>query len=168
MTPRILVALDAEAPAAEAEQLALTFARATGAELVLGTVFPIVGLHSRVHARRYERLLREEAERFLAERADALRAHGGGEVTIATRAVGSCSAGRGLHRLARQERAGLVVLGPSRRSRAGRVLPGPMAGRLAHDAPCPVAVASAGYEAGELSRIAVPDRSGLRADRRRP
>ena len=154
VNPRILVALDPDGPAPEAEQLALALARATGAELILGTVFPIIDVHSRVDTRHYERLLREEAERFLAARADTLRSQAG-DVSIATHAIGSYSAGRGLHRLADDEQAGLVVLGPSRRGRAGRVVPGPMAGRLAHDAPCPVAVACVGYDGGRLSRIGV-------------
>ena len=154
MSARILVALDADAPRTEAEQLALTFARATGADLVLGTVFPVIAVRSRPDSRHYHRLLREEAERFLAERSDALRSQEA-DVAVQTRAIGSPSVGRGLHRLARDEHAGLIVLGPSRRHGAGRTVPGAMAARLAHAAPCPVAVARAAREAGGLSRIAV-------------
>lgn len=99
MTPRILVALDAEDPAVEAEQLAITLARATGSQLVLATVYPIIDVHSRVDTRHFERLLRREAERFLGEHADAL---GGEGVELSLRAVGSHSAARGLRRLARR------------------------------------------------------------------
>ena len=160
----VVAALDPTAVAEEPEQLALVLARATGADLVLATVCPLIHLRSHVHARHYETLLRQEAERFLVERASALRAEAP-DTTVATRTVGAASAARGLHRLARELDASLVVLGPSRRP-AGRVLPGPMGSRFAHGAPCPVAVASAGGAIGGLSRIGVafaPTDDGMRA-----
>jgi nucleotide-binding universal stress UspA family protein len=97
--------------------------------------------------------LREEAEGFLAGRADALRARGADPVD--TRAIGSYSAGHGLHRLARDAGGGVIVLGPSRRRRAGRNFAGPMGSRLAHDAPCSVAVAPDGYEGGAFAKLGV-------------
>lgn len=153
MTGPILVALDATRPSPEAEALALAFADATGDELLLATVYPVVEMHSRVDHRPYERLLRDETEGFLTARAAQLRTRT--ESAIATRAVGAVSAGRALHRLAQETGASVIVLGPSHRSGAGATLPGPMGARLAHDAPCPVAVAPAGYTGGTLERIAV-------------
>lgn len=167
MSAPILVALDASHPAPEAESLALAFTAATGRELLVATVFPIIDVHSRLDSRPYERRLREEAKRFVAGRADALRARGARSVE--ERAVGSYSAGHALHRLARDTNAGLVVLGPSRRRGAGRRLPGPMGSRLAHEAPCAVAVAPEGYDGVRLARIgaafaATPDgEAALRA-----
>jgi nucleotide-binding universal stress UspA family protein len=149
----ILVALDAAHPSPEAEALALELAAATGAALLLATVFPVIELHSRVDRRPYEKLLRDEAEGFLEGRAAALRRRTASPVSV--QAVGSVSAGHALHHLAAETSAEVVVLGPSRRHGAGATLPGPMGARLAHDAPCPVAVAPAGYTGGAFSRIAV-------------
>jgi nucleotide-binding universal stress UspA family protein len=125
-----------------------------GAELVLVTVFPMLGVHSVPDTRHYDRLLRREAAAFLDGRAAALRPSAGG-VQVSTRTTGSYSAGRGLHRLVTETHAGLVVVGPSHRSQAGRIVPGTMAARLAHGAPCPVAVAYAGDVPERLSRIGV-------------
>ena len=151
---RILVALDPTGPSEEAERLALVLARATGAELVLGTVFPMIRMRSYVHSRPYESQLRREAERYLAGRADALRKLAPG-LAIATETTGSVSAAHGLHRLARELDARMVVLGPSRRRSSGHRVPGPMGARFAHGAPCPVAVASTDPPTNELSRIGV-------------
>jgi len=103
----ILVALDPGSPCAATEQLALAFARATGAEVVLATVFPIIPLRSYVHSRHYERLLHEEADRLLESRAVRWRAAGTG-IPVRTACTGSASAARGLHALA-HEREGMVV-----------------------------------------------------------
>ena len=151
--PPVLVGLDPEGPSEEAEALARTLARAYGADVVLGTVFPIINLRSRVQSRHYERLLREEAERFLAGRVDRWSAGGAG-VAVRSVVTGSPSAARGLHVLARESEAGVVVVGPSRRHGAGLTFPGPMATRFAHGAPCPVAVALGG-PAERLARIGV-------------
>ena len=149
----ILLALDPEAPCEDAERLALVLARAYGAPVVLATVFPLIRLRSYLHMRRYERVLREEAERFLAGCAERWRAGSGG-IPVTTACTGSPSAAKGLHELARRAGAGLVVVGPSRRTGAGQQVPGPMGARLAHGAPCPVAVAT-GRIPERIGRIAV-------------
>jgi nucleotide-binding universal stress UspA family protein len=138
----VLVAVDPTGPADAQEQLGLVLARATGAEIVLATVFPMIHLRSYVHSRSYETRLRQEAERFLAGRAEALRRRVP-ELTIETKTTGAASAAHGLHRLARELDASVVVLGPSRRRGRGLSVPGPMGSRFAHGAPCPVAVAPA-------------------------
>ena len=150
---RILAALDPTAHSEEVERLALVLARALGAELILGTVYPLVRLRSFVHSRRYETLLRQEAKRYLAGRADALRERAP-DIAISPAATGSASAAHGLHGLARDLNSSLVVLGPSRRRGAGLTVPGPMGARFAHGAPCPVAVAAAA-PIERLSRIGV-------------
>ena len=149
----ILVALDPELPCENAERLARILASAHGAGVVLGTVFPHINLHSRVDARRFKRLLREEADRFLASRAERWRAEVP-SIPVHTRTVGSPSAAHGLHRLARESGAAVVVIGPSRRHGAGLTFPGPMATRFAHAAPCPVVVAT-GTIPVRLDRIGV-------------
>ncbi len=150
---RIVVALDPTDPSEAAERLALVLARATGAELVLATVFPLIHPRSYVHSRHYESLLRREAERHLTVRADALRERSP-HVVVGVESTGSVSAARGLHRLARELDASMVVLGPSRRD-AGNRVPGPMGTRFAHGAPCPVAVTCTGPRGEHLSRIGV-------------
>jgi nucleotide-binding universal stress UspA family protein len=67
-------------------------------------------------------------------------------VTLAgERVVRDRSAARGLARLAEREAALLVVIGASARGTLERIAPGGVLERLAHLAPCPVAVAPAGY-----------------------
>ena len=58
------------------------------------------------------------------------------QVTI--RAIPSDSAARALSEVAEAEHADLIVVGSSRRSKLGRLLPGTTAERLLRDAPCPV------------------------------
>jgi nucleotide-binding universal stress UspA family protein len=149
----ILVALDPELPSEDAERLARTLARAHGNGVVLGTVFPVFNLHTRVSARHFERLLREEADRFLAGRVERWRAEAS-DVPVEARTIGSPSAAHGLHRLARETGAAIVVVGPSRRHDAGLTFPGPMAARFAHAGPCPV-VAATGRIPERLDRIGV-------------
>jgi nucleotide-binding universal stress UspA family protein len=148
----VLVALDPTGSGDEQEELGLVLARATGAGVVLATVFPVIQLRSYVHSRSYETRLRGEAERFLAERAEALRRHAP-DLTIETSTTGAASAAHGLHRLARELDVSLVVLGPSRRHGRGLTVPGPMGARFAHGAPCPVAVAPADRPIRALTRV---------------
>ena len=136
----VLIALDPTCSGDEAEHLGAVLAEATGAGIVLGTVFPEIHMRSYVHSRSYQTRLRQEAERFLAERAAAFRRRAPG-VAVQTRTTGAASAAHGLHRLARELDASLVVLGPSRRHGLGLTIPGPMGSRFVHGAPCPVAVA---------------------------
>jgi nucleotide-binding universal stress UspA family protein len=55
------------------------------------------------------------------------------------------SVDRALHRLAAETGASAIVVGSSRRGRAGRVLPGGTGERLLHRAPCAVALAPLGF-----------------------
>ncbi len=61
------------------------------------------------------------------------------------------SAAKALHEAAEEGRAGLLVVGSSRRSARGRVLAG-AAARLLSGSPCPVAVAPRGWEPHELPK----------------
>jgi len=61
------------------------------------------------------------------------------------RAIGGVSAPRALHEFARDERAGLVVVGSSKAGPIRRVTLGSTAGRLFVEASCPVAVAPRGF-----------------------
>ena len=62
------------------------------------------------------------------------------------------SAAKALHEAAEERRAGLLVVGSSRRGARGRVLAGATAARLLSGSPCPVAVAPHGWERDELPK----------------
>ncbi len=64
---------------------------------------------------------------------------------ILVRTVRGLSAAHALCELAESEAFDLVVIGSSNRGRVGRGFPGSTADRLLHSAPCPIAVAPAGY-----------------------
>jgi nucleotide-binding universal stress UspA family protein len=97
---------------------------------------------------------------LLADAAEALaqvqREREAEEVAVDYRRVTSSSAARALHEAAEAEDAGLLVVGSSRRSAAGRVLLGSTAERLMHGATCPVTVVPQRWEpGGGLSTIGV-------------
>jgi nucleotide-binding universal stress UspA family protein len=77
-------------------------------------------------------------------------------IAVDFRQLRSTSAARALHETAEREDTGLMVVGSSRRSDVGRVMPGSTAERLLHGLPCPVAVAPQGWTwSGPLSRVGV-------------
>lgn len=71
--------------------------------------------------------------------------------------VSAGSPGEGLHRVAEEQRADLIVVGSSRRGRLGRALLGDDARAALNGAPCAVAVAPVGFadRPGDLSIIGV-------------
>lgn len=66
-------------------------------------------------------------------------------------AVRARSVARGLHELAGERDASVVVVGGTHRGAIGRVVPGSTAQRLLEGAPCPVAVAPRGWGATDVS-----------------
>jgi nucleotide-binding universal stress UspA family protein len=81
----------------------------------------------------------EESQRLLErERAKA-------EVEAQLMSVGASSIGRGLHQLAEDEHADLIVVGSSHRGFLGRVLIGDDTRASLNGAPCAIAVAPLGY-----------------------
>ena len=70
-------------------------------------------------------------------------------------AVDSSSAAHGLHDLAEQEQADLIVVGSCHRGRVGRVLAGSVGERLLQGAPCGVAIAPRGFPDREVARVGV-------------
>ncbi len=83
------------------------------------------------------------------ERIERVAAAAGAEAV--TRAAESPA--RGLHDLAREMDARLIVVGSSHRGRVGRVLVGSTARRLLHGSPCAVAVAPPGLHDRESSSL---------------
>lgn len=62
---------------------------------------------------------------------------------------------RGLHELAEEEHAALVVLGATHHGAIGSAILGTVADRLLHGAPCPVAIAPPGYASKAPGRLGV-------------
>ena len=94
------------------------------------------------------------AERVLD---DAQAALGGAVDEVEYRMVASSSAAHGLHDLAEESGAAVIVVGSGRDAPKERLLAGSTAGRLLAGSVCPVAVAPAGLAAppGSLGRIGV-------------
>ena len=136
--------------------LGLMLARLTSAPLLVAGAYPddleVDGVYPEL-----TRTFDVDAEQGMS-RFGALVEHAPGpRVPVATTAVASAGfPARALHDLAEDQEASLLVLGSSRRGLVGRVLPGAVTDRLLHCAPCPVAVAPAGFsfaDAGDGPRL---------------
>lgn len=134
---KILVGFNGSAQSKDALKLAELVADVLDAELVVGCAYPHQPLLARLGDGDYQRFLRGEAESAAAE---ARRLLAGRERT-SVRVLASHSASRGLHDLAEEEEAQLVVVGSTHRAAPGNVLPGGTGQQLLHGAPCAVAIA---------------------------
>lgn len=132
---KILVGVDGGDTQRDALDLARRFAAVEGSRLVVAHVYPSPRV-ARVLDPLYERAVEAEAERIL------LRARGHlGRLRYETRAIPASSVPRALHRLAREERCDVLVLGSCHRGPVGRAVLGSVAERVVDGAPCPVVVA---------------------------
>jgi nucleotide-binding universal stress UspA family protein len=149
MSEPIIAAVDPRRADRAPAALGALLSRLTGAPLLLAATYPLDRSVDSLYPE-YARSLRLDAERALRRIAADTDAE-----TVAVPADGSPA--RALHDLAERERASLLVIGSSRRGQLGRVLPGAVTDRLLHGAPCPVAVAPAGFtaEAGRAQVIGV-------------
>ena len=136
---KIIVGVDQSEGSNDAIALASSLAGITGAELMLVNVFPYDTRPSRALSAEFEAYLRKDSMELLE------RLRGGLDGAVETEAIPDPSPAHGLHQLAEQEDAALIVVGSTHTGRAGRVLPGSTAERLLHGSPCPVAVAPKGY-----------------------
>jgi nucleotide-binding universal stress UspA family protein len=149
----IIVGVEGSERSRDALALARTLARAAGTRLILVAVYPRDGRSLSIKRGAYAKTLVDEAQatlESLAGRLDGVRAE--------LRAVPSVSVSQGLRQVAIDEGALAIVVGPSHRGTIGQVVPGSVAARLLHGAPCPVAVAPNGYADGRqapLRRIGV-------------
>ena len=152
MFQKILIGYDEPERGGEATALAETLREPHTGSLVLTSVYPPAPLPvGRYVGPQDIELLREQTEERLLVARDTLPDRD----RVMIRAIPSDSAARVLSEVAEAEQADLVVVGSSRRSALGRLLPGTTAERLLHDAPCPVAVAPRGYSGGDIRRIGV-------------
>ncbi len=78
-----------------------------------------------------------------------------GDTGVHGRSMIDVSVPRALHDFARKQGSGLIVVGSTKRGRAGRVLPGSTAERVLHGAECAVALAPKGYRKRPVETVAV-------------
>jgi nucleotide-binding universal stress UspA family protein len=134
MPQPVLVGIDGTPSGLEALALGSAFAVLTGAPLVLGAVYGFSG------GSFADALLwppPQDAQRWLDEAATQL----GDAIPWSTRIIQASSPAHGLTQLAELENARMIVLGSNRDGPIGRVLAGSTGRRVAHGAPCAVAVA---------------------------
>jgi nucleotide-binding universal stress UspA family protein len=166
MYRKIIVGYDGSERAQDALARAKLLTDASGAELVVAGVFEFDPRWGG-HGPRYRESVAEYA-RVIEAAAAAVGAE--------PEAMPSSSIGRGLHELAEETDADLIVVGSSHRSRAGQDRAGNVGQSLLHGSPCSVAVAShgfagrerpeleelvVGYDGSDESRMAVDDATGL-------
>ncbi|MDP9134842.1 MAG: universal stress protein [Actinomycetota bacterium] len=137
---KIIVGVDESQGSSDAIALASSLADITGSELMLVNVFPYDERPSRALNRGFEEYLRQISRDLLGRLRSTL-----GDENVEVRSIANPSPAHGLHELAEQENAALIVVGSTHTGRAGRVLPGSTAERLLHGSPCPVAVAPKGH-----------------------
>src|SRR3954447_558900 len=123
---------------------ALAFARmlahAVDGRLILVAVYPTEAGAPSQGRNAYAEALAEEAQdalEWVAPPLDGVRAE--------LRAMPCTSVSRGLQRVAEEDQALAIVVGPSHRGPAGRLVPGSVGERLLREAPCPVGVAPRGH-----------------------
>ena len=143
----LIAGYDGSERAGDGLALARLLADAVGADLLVAAVVPHELPLVPGTAEREEAMRREAADMLAAAAPEGER--------VRTRVVGARSAAQGLHELAESEQAGGLVVGSSHRGAIGRVLAGSVAERLLHGAPCPVAVAPAGFAARSERRLKV-------------
>ena len=144
MYRKIIVGYDGSERAEDGLALGKLIAEASGADLVVAGVFEFDpmwgGLDPDFRAAEVD--FAREVERAAAS------------VGAESEAMPSSSPGRGLHELAEEIGADLVVVGSSHHSRAGQVLAGNVGTALLHGSPCSVAIAPHGYATGADPQLA--------------
>jgi nucleotide-binding universal stress UspA family protein len=123
---------------------AVAFARrlgeATGADVVATTVFSPAPL---VPAKGASAMADAELDAAIREAAEHTMAQLNEPETVLRRVIPGRSAAQGLHKLAEQEEAELIVVGATHHGTAGRIVMGSVGHRLLHGSPCPVLVVPA-------------------------
>jgi nucleotide-binding universal stress UspA family protein len=141
----LIVGVDGSERSADALALAAQLAE-SGQRLVLAHV-PYGPLSGLLSGDDYARLVREVAESTLSAAQETLNP----ATERAMRLVANRSPAAGLHDLAAELNAALIVVGSSRRSGLGRVFAGSVAESVLAGAPVPVAVATRGLAGSQHS-----------------
>jgi nucleotide-binding universal stress UspA family protein len=140
---RVIVGIDGSEQQPDALALGAQLAQAEDGRLTLAHVYPWSRWSVRLGTA-YEMTMRDDAESLLRGAKAAL-----GEIPCSVHAVADLSPARGLHRLAEDEDADVLVVASSHRGAVGRTLIGGSGDRILHGAPCSVAVAPRGYADAE-------------------
>jgi nucleotide-binding universal stress UspA family protein len=127
--------------------LATALAAPTGAPVIAVTVYPWSMTDGWTQIYAYDPELPEVVQGALERLHD--------DLGVETRMVTGVSVPAALHALASELHAGVIVVGSTRRGRAGRALTGSTAERLLHGAPCPVVLAPRDYRPTPVETIAV-------------
>lgn len=135
----LIVGVDGSERSRDALALAVQLAE-PGQRVVLAHVHPYGQLADLLSGGDYERLVREVAESTLSATQETLPTG----TDRAMRLVPNRSPAAGLHGLAAEEDAALIVVGSSHRSGLGRVLAGSVAESVLAGSPVPVAIAPRG------------------------
>ncbi len=154
MSPTIIVGYDGSPRSQDALALGGLLASLTGAKLILACVHDAnQSISAAILPNAVDQRLKDQARETLAK----APVETFDRVLVRRRVLADSSPPAALYRLAVRERADLIVLGSTTRTRLARVHPGSAAERLLDSAPCAVAVSPAGYQASpqQLARIAV-------------
>jgi nucleotide-binding universal stress UspA family protein len=148
----IVVGVERSGRSRDALALARRLARATGAPLLLVSIYSVDARSTTIERSAYARSLEEEAESAL----DWVAAPVCG-VRPEAREVPGTSVPRGLQQIAAGEGALAIVVGPSHRGPLGRMVQGSVGERLVRGAPCPIVVATGGsrHAHDAIARIGV-------------
>jgi len=154
---RIIIGVDEHEGSQDAVAFGLGLARDSGAAVTVAHAYPrqphgFAGAYEadRFQERQHlgsaglygaEGYLLEESAKLVERVSEPLRGLPGLEL----RSLSEPSAARGLHELAEELEAGLIVIGSSHAGRVERVVTGSTAERLLHGSPCPVAIVPHGY-----------------------
>jgi nucleotide-binding universal stress UspA family protein len=153
----VVVGFDARSSGADALALARAYSRLTGARLIAVAVHPA---HTAISPGRVDAEWIADRHRAAEEiLAQARELMGADEAAAAEyRIVASSSAAHGLHDVAEETGAGLIVVGSHHEASEARMFAGSTAERLLSGSVCPVGVAPAGLReraSVEVTRIGV-------------
>jgi nucleotide-binding universal stress UspA family protein len=139
--PTIIVGVEDSPRSEDAIALAGALARAAHASIVAVYAFPYDDRPEAHFNLAIRPQLQEMAEKTLDRLCEALN----DDPHVRRMAIADLSPARALERIAREQDAALIVVGPSHLGHLGRLHPGSTADRLLGGAPCPVALAPRGY-----------------------
>lgn len=154
----VVVGFDGGDPGEDALVLARTCARVLGTRMIVTVVHPSPAAISPARVDAEWVADRHRAAEAVVETARWSLAAAGDGVEVAYRIVASSSAAHGLHDVAEETGAALIVVGSGAAGAAERLFAGSTAERLLSGSVCPVGVAPAGlreHPPGDLSEIGV-------------
>ena len=128
-------------------ELALVFGELTGTPVLAGAVYAAALTDGWMEPLQGDPEILAAVDRAL----ELLR----GDTGVHGRSMVDVSVPRALHDFARKQGSGLIVVGSTKRSRPGKVLPGSTAERVLHGAECAVALAPRGYRGRPIETVAV-------------